>query len=124
MAGTAARTSVASAGPPALVVGGGVLEVGLAGVAGAGWERAFSVADLDEVAEGVVGLVRAGLVAVVAIEGRHRPQLDHEVPAAGQRERPVAVPARRSRIGVPGEAPGGPAGRPGRGGQLGQAGGG
>jgi hypothetical protein len=40
-----------------LVVGDGVLEVGLFGVAGAGREGALVVADLDEVAEHVVGLV-------------------------------------------------------------------
>src|SRR5262249_54426178 len=45
------------AGAAALVVGDGVLEVCFAGVPGAGGEGAGAVADLDQVAEGVVGLV-------------------------------------------------------------------
>jgi len=57
MAAAAAGGAVARAGFAALVVGGGVLEVGVAGVPGAGRERAGAVADLDEVAQGVVRLV-------------------------------------------------------------------
>src|SRR6516225_12333773 len=44
----AARCAVAGAGPPALVVGGGVLEVAAAGVPGAGREGARPVPDLDQ----------------------------------------------------------------------------
>jgi hypothetical protein len=57
VAAAAAGAAVAGAGPAALAIRDRVLEVGLAGVAGARREGALSVADLDEVAEGVVRLV-------------------------------------------------------------------
>src|SRR5262245_48286110 len=47
VAAAAARAAVAGAGPAALVVGEGVLEVAAAGVPGAGREGARPVADLD-----------------------------------------------------------------------------
>jgi len=59
VAAAAACCAVAGAGPAALVVGDGVVEVGVAGVRGAGGEGAGAVADLDQVAEGGVRLVAA-----------------------------------------------------------------
>ena len=47
VAGAAACAGVAGTGLSALVVGGGVLEVGLPGVPGAGRERTLPVADLN-----------------------------------------------------------------------------
>src|SRR5580693_5999910 len=69
VAGAASCSGVAGAGPAALVVGDGVLEVGLFGVAGAGRQGALGVADLDQVAEHVVGLVGVRLPPVVAVVG-------------------------------------------------------
>ena len=71
VAPAASRAGVARARSSAFVVGNGVLEVGFSGVAGAGRERAVAVSDLDQVAEGVVGLVGVRLVGVVAREGGH-----------------------------------------------------
>src|ERR1700728_4989932 len=82
----------------ALVVRDGVFEVGFSRVAGAGRERTVPVADLDQVAEGVVGLVGVRLVGVVAREGGHRFQAQGELEAAGDRERPDAVTARRAGV--------------------------
>ena len=59
VAGAGACAGVAAARSSALVVGDGVLEVGLSRVAGAGRQGALVVADLDQVAEHVVGLVGA-----------------------------------------------------------------
>ena len=78
-----------------------MLEVGLASVAAAGREGAGAVADLDEVAEPVAGLVAVGLVAVVAVEGRHRVEAHGELAAAGDGERPVAVSVRGGRASAP-----------------------
>jgi len=69
-----------------------VLEVAVSCVAVAGGEGAGVVADLDEVAELVVGLVGVRLVPVVAVVGRHRLQADGEVPAVGEGEQPVGAP--------------------------------
>ena len=80
----AARAGVARAGSPALVVRDGVLEVGFPGMPGAGREGAFPVADLDQVTQGVVRLVRVRLVAVVAGERWNGFQRHGELPAAGQ----------------------------------------
>jgi hypothetical protein len=66
VAAPASGVGVAGAGLSALVIGGGVLEVRFTGMPGAGGEGAFAVADLDQVAEGVVGLVGMRLMAVVA----------------------------------------------------------
>ena len=57
VAAAASGAAIARAGPAALVIRDGVLEVGLAGMAGTRREGAGSVADLDQVAQGVVRLV-------------------------------------------------------------------
>src|SRR5215831_4701013 len=101
----AARPAVAGAGPPALVVRGGVLEVAAAGVPGAGREGARPVPDLDQVPQRVAGLVAARLVPVVAAGDRDRPELDRELPAAGQGQRPAAVPIWRAGAVARGERP-------------------
>jgi hypothetical protein len=62
-----------------------MLEVAVSRVAVAGGERADVVADLDEVAEPVVGLVRVGLVPVITVVGRYRLQLHGEKPTVRQR---------------------------------------
>src|SRR5690242_7797864 len=95
MAPAAARPRITGAGPPALVVRSGVLEVGFPGGPGAGRERAVAVADLDEVAERVIRLIGMRLVAVVALERRHRPQSHDEAPSVGQGQRPGPVAVRR-----------------------------
>src|SRR5580693_402359 len=98
VAGAAARARIARTGPSALVIRLRVVEVGLAGVAVAGREGAGAVADLDEMAEPVAGLVGVGLMVVVAAEGRHRVQAHGEPPAAGDGERPGAVAVRWGRL--------------------------
>src|ERR1700733_7626786 len=60
----------------------------------AGRERTRVIADLDEVAEGRVGLVGAGLVAVVAVERRHRLEVEGELQARWGGQRPGAAPVR------------------------------
>ena len=102
----AARSAVAGAGPPALVVREGVLEVAAAGVPGAGGEGALAVPDLDQVPQRVAGLVAARLVPVVAAGDRDRAEFDGEFPAAGQGEYPGAVPAWRAGAVARGEGPG------------------
>src|SRR6185437_551643 len=57
MAAPAACPGVAGTRPAAFVVGQGMLEVGFAGMPGTAREGAFAVADLDQVAEQVTGLV-------------------------------------------------------------------
>ncbi len=57
VAAPASGAGVARACPSAFVVGDGVFEVRVAGWAGAAGEGALAVADLDEVAEQVAGLV-------------------------------------------------------------------
>jgi len=74
-----------------------VVEVGLAGVVVAGREGAGAVADLDQVAELVAGLVGGGLVPVVAGVGGDRVEAHGELPAARGGERPGAVAVRRAR---------------------------
>ena len=64
--------------PAALGVGLGVLEICVAGAACAGGEGALAVADLDEVAELVAGLVAGGFVPVVAVIGGDRVDVDDE----------------------------------------------
>src|SRR5215470_8099186 len=86
MASAAARSAVAGAGPAALVVGEGVLEVAAARVPGAGREGALAVPDLDQVPQRVAGPVAVRLVPVVAAGDRHRAGLDGELPAAGRGE--------------------------------------
>src|SRR5690348_14503023 len=100
MAGAAAGAGVACAGSAALVVRDGVLEVRLAGVAGAGWEGALVIPDLDQVAQGVVWLVGVRLVPVVAVERRDRAQVHGQPPAVGQGESPGAGVTRWSRVVV------------------------
>ena len=97
MAGAAACAGVAGAGPAALVIRLGVLEVGVSCVAGAGREGAGAVADLDQVAELVAWLVGGGLMAVVASVGGDRAEAHSELPAARGGERPGAVAVRRAR---------------------------
>src|SRR5215469_8166409 len=48
VAAAGAGAGVAGVGEPALVIGDGVLEVAVAGGAGAGWPGAIVIADLDE----------------------------------------------------------------------------
>jgi hypothetical protein len=98
-----------------------VFEVAFPGVPGTGWERAVTVADLDEVAERVVRLVGVRLVAVVAGKRGHWLQFHAEVAAVGQGECPGAVPVWRSGVGVSGEGPGCLAWRAGSSGQFRQA---
>jgi hypothetical protein len=61
-------------------------------VPGAGGEGAFAVADLDQVAEGVVGLVGVRLVPVVAAGQRDGFEVDGELAAAGQERIQVPYP--------------------------------
>ena len=71
------------------------------------------VADLDEVAEGVVGLVGIGLAAVVALVGGDGFERDGVVQAAGQGDGPGPAPGRvvlvrgivRAWVGGRGEGP-------------------
>src|SRR6516225_9074102 len=65
MAAAAARACVARACASALVVGGSMLEVAVACVPGAEREGTFSVPNLDEMPEGVAGLVAVRLMSVV-----------------------------------------------------------
>ena len=103
MAASAAGAGVARVGPAALVIRDGVLEVRLAGGAGAGRERALVIADLDQAAEPVARLVGAGLVAVVAGVGGHDVEPHGQFPAAGQGECPGAwYPSVPSSGGFPG----------------------
>ena len=76
-----------------------MLEVAVAGVPGAGREGTFSVPDLDEMPEGVAGLVAVRLMPVVAVGHRYRAELDRELPPAGEGEEPAAEPA--GRAGIP-----------------------
>src|ERR1700722_1950795 len=85
---------VAATGSAALVVGDRMLEVAVAGVAGAGRERAGVVADLDKVAEGGVGLVGVRLVAVVTVVGRDRRDVQGALQARWDGQRPGAAPVR------------------------------
>src|SRR5215470_16625032 len=105
MAASAACPAVARAGPPALVVRDRVLEVAAAGVPGAGREGAFAVPDLDQVPEGVAGLVAARLVRVVAVGDRHRPEFHGEFPPVGQGQHPGSVPGWRAGAAGRGERP-------------------
>jgi hypothetical protein len=105
MARAAAGARVAAAGPSALVVRGGVLEVALPRESRARRERASPVADLHEVTQLVVRLVRVGLVPVVALERRHGFEFHGEVPAVGQGQSPGAVTARRTFITLLGKGP-------------------
>src|SRR5215469_17920454 len=58
---------VAFAGDPALVVGGGVVEVAVFGGAAAAGVGAGAVPDLDQVPQGRAGLVGLALAAVPAV---------------------------------------------------------
>src|SRR5690348_2330411 len=98
VAGTAARSGVAGAGPAALVVRARVLEVRLARMPTARRERAGAVADLHQMAEPVAWLVALRLVAMVAVEGRHRVEAHSEPPPAGNGKRPGAVAIRWARL--------------------------
>ena len=100
MAFSAPCAGVAAARTSALVVRDRMFKITLAGMPVAGRERAVEVPDLDEVAEGGVGLVRERLVAVVAVERRHGLEVRSALQPAGQRERPGAAPVR-----VAGRAP-------------------
>ena len=71
-----------------------MLEVALAGGAGAGLERALAVADLDQVAQGVAGLVGIRLAAVVAVVCGDGLERDGVVQAAGQGDGPGPAPGR------------------------------
>jgi hypothetical protein len=71
--------AVASAGESALIPGHGVLVIAAAGVAPAGRPAAVPVADLDEVAEFIAGVVSAGLVPVVTVVDRNGLQIDGQL---------------------------------------------
>src|SRR6185312_2280700 len=98
VAGAAARSGVAGAGPAALVVRERVLEVRLARMPATRGERASAVADLHQVAEPVAWLVALRLAAMVAVEGRHRVEAHDEPPAVGNGKRPGPVAVRRARL--------------------------
>src|ERR1700742_735363 len=98
MAGTAACSGVAGAGPAALVVRARVLEVRLAGMPAARRERAGAVADLHQVAEPLAWLVALRHVAVVAVERRHRVEAHREPPTSGNGKCPGAVATGRIRL--------------------------
>ena len=83
-----------------------MLEVAVAGVPGAEREGTFSVPDLDEMPEGVAGLVAVRLIPVVAVGHRYRAEFDRELPPAGEGEEPGAEPAWWTGIILPGERPG------------------
>ena len=83
-----------------------MLEVAGVGVPGAEREGAFSVPDLDEMPEGVAGLVAVRLMPVVAIGHRYRAEFDGELPPRGEGEEPGAEPAWRAGIILPDEGPG------------------
>ena len=112
VAGTAACAGVTGAGPAALVVRQGVLEVRLAGVPVARWESAGAVTDLDQVTKPGAGVVAARFVAVVAVLGWHHVEAHGKPPAIWQGEFPRAVsvrrtgPARRAGAAARGEGPG------------------
>jgi hypothetical protein len=55
------------------------------------------VPDLDEVAQGVIGLVCVGLMAMVALHCGHGFQTNGAFQAPGQREPPGAAPVRVAR---------------------------
>src|SRR5512146_3350897 len=88
MAGTAACARIARTRLAALVVGLGVLEIAVSGVAVAGRKRAGAIPDLDQVAEPIGRMVAGGFVAVVTVPGGHRIEAHGELPAAGDGERP------------------------------------
>src|ERR1700722_1735165 len=83
-------------------------------MAGAGWKGALVVADLDEVPEGVVGLVRVGFPPVVAGVGGDGFERDGVLQATGQGDSPGPAPERVARRvllaegGGRGEGPAGP----------------
>ena len=83
-----------------------MLEVAVAGVPGGEAEGTFSVPDLDEMPEGVAGLVAVRLMSMVAVGHRYRAEFDREFPPAGEGEEPGAEPAWRAGIILPGEGPG------------------
>ena len=64
---SAACAGIAGARPTAFFVGLGMFKIGVTGVPGAGRECADAIADLDQMAEHVVGLVPAGLVPMITV---------------------------------------------------------
>src|ERR1700748_290802 len=111
VAGTTSGTGVARARSSAFVVWRRMLEVGFPRVPGTDRESACAVADLDQMAEGVIRLVGVRLVPVVTIERRDRLHIHGEIPAVRKGEGPGAVAAGRSRIAGADEIPGWPARR-------------
>jgi hypothetical protein len=91
---TTAGPAIARARESAFFPGHGVLIIAAACVASAGRPAAVPVADLDEVAESVAGVVSAGLVPVVTvvdrnglkIDGQLRPACPVRFPACGARQ--------------------------------------
>src|SRR5580692_1670431 len=69
--GPAARTRIAGTRPATFIERDSVLEVAVFCVPIAGRERAGEIADLDQVPEGIVRLVRMRFVSMVTLEGRH-----------------------------------------------------
>src|ERR1700733_4796098 len=91
----AGRVPVAQTGPTARLVRDVVFEItSLGGTAAAG-PGAGGVPDLGQVPEHDPGIVALGLPPVIAVPGRQRPDLDHEVLLPGG-EPPAAVAARRA----------------------------
>jgi hypothetical protein len=81
-----AGPAVARTGESALFPGHGVLVFAAAGVAPAGRPAAVPVADLDEMAEFVAGVVSAGLVLVVTVVDRNGLKIDGQLrPACSAR---------------------------------------
>jgi len=76
---TTARASVARARESALLPGHGVLIIAAACVASARGPTAVPVADLDEVAKFITGVVSAGLVPVVTVVDRNGLKIDGQL---------------------------------------------
>ena len=76
---TTAGPAIARARESALFPGHGVLIIAAACVASAGRPAAVPVADLDEVAESVAGVVTAGLVPVVTVVDRNGLKIDGQI---------------------------------------------
>ena len=100
MARATAGARVTRTGSPALVIRQSVLEIRVARVPIAGWERTGAVSDLDEMAEPVARLVAVGLVTMVTFEDRHRVDA-HGRARARQVAASVQVPNSSSVSGLP-----------------------
>src|ERR1700739_227976 len=93
VAGATSGTGIACARSSAFVVRRRMLKIGFPRVPGTDRESACAIADLDQMAEGVIRLIGGRLVPVVAIDRRDWLQFHGEIPAAGQGEGPGAETA-------------------------------